>query len=554
MILAENVKPLERRKRAIIYCRVSTDKQEQDGESLEYQEEKCRQYAALNNMDVLTVLSEVKSGFIHYSLRPKLTLAREFIRDHIADVIIVWDLRRFSRNFVHSSMIFQELEDAGGEVVSVSEKIDNSLQGKLIRAIIAWSAESEREKILEYANRHWKDRLEKGLPIGSGYKRYGWEWEDERKVSYVLNPEEAAVRFSIFHMFVELDMSLRAVCHKLTEDGILAPSIKRDPNTKRGRHWTHTTICDILRDEANKGVLIICKRQTVLDSQGKTKRIPHPQKKSIPGGLPRIVSATMFERAQQKLARNKVEQSHKPKDPTLFLLRGHVRCGSCGQRMCTRLAKGVPYYYCSNYRNKYAKCPDTPAVRADMVNPLAWDECCCLFERIESLQSQIEGEIRQAVTTLLEDTTGQEQITELQATIDHAKAERRKHEEGSYVYNLLTQDICTKEEQLKRFREECSSASSIAAATAIYQGRMIEFLEFLNVMRGKYSSASFQEKRNALDVLGVSVRLAAIPKEERRHGKVPTLDELKSRMAVTYSPIFLGAGVQPSGDGRPQNQ
>ena len=31
-----------RRKRAIIYCRVSTDHQEQDGESLEYQEERCR--------------------------------------------------------------------------------------------------------------------------------------------------------------------------------------------------------------------------------------------------------------------------------------------------------------------------------------------------------------------------------------------------------------------------------------------------------------------------------------------------------------------------------
>src|SRR6266567_3446796 len=96
--------------RAVIYCRVSTDKQEQDGESLEYQEEKCRQYADLHGIEVILVLKEAKSGYIHYSLRDQLTLARQMVRDGLADVVIVWDLRRFSRNFVHSSMIFEEIE------------------------------------------------------------------------------------------------------------------------------------------------------------------------------------------------------------------------------------------------------------------------------------------------------------------------------------------------------------------------------------------------------------------------------------------------------------
>src|SRR5205823_8428510 len=42
-------------------------------------------------------------------------------------MIIVFDLRRFSRNFVHSSMIFEEIESAGGEIISVSEnKVDKS--------------------------------------------------------------------------------------------------------------------------------------------------------------------------------------------------------------------------------------------------------------------------------------------------------------------------------------------------------------------------------------------------------------------------------------------
>src|SRR5712692_1025209 len=220
------------RKRAVIYCRVSTDKQEQDGESLEYQEEKCHRYAELHDMDVVIVLLEAKSGFIHYSLREKLTLARQFIRDGLADVIIVFDLRRFSRNFVHSAMIFEEIESNGGEIVSVSENIDNSLTGKLIRSILAWSAESERHKIVEYANRRWQTRVEVGLPVGTGRSPYGWDWQDKEKTGYVVNQEQAAVRVSIFHMFVELDMSLRAIAHKLTEDGILPPAKSRGANVK----------------------------------------------------------------------------------------------------------------------------------------------------------------------------------------------------------------------------------------------------------------------------------------------------------------------------------
>src|SRR5690242_11162457 len=122
-------KQLAARRRAVIYCRVSTDRQEQDGASLDYQEEKCRQYAKLHDIEIVEVLRETKSGHIHYSLREKLTLARQLVRDGFADMIIVWDLRRFSRNFVHSSLIFEEIEAVGGEVVSVSENIaGNSLE------------------------------------------------------------------------------------------------------------------------------------------------------------------------------------------------------------------------------------------------------------------------------------------------------------------------------------------------------------------------------------------------------------------------------------------
>jgi site-specific DNA recombinase len=317
------------RKRAVIYCRVSTDKQEQDGESLDYQEEKCKQYAELHDIEIVLILREAKSGFIHYSLREKLTLARQFVRDGMADMIIVFDLRRFSRNFVHSAMIFEEIESHGGEIVSVSENIDNSLTGKLIRSILAWSAESEREKIVEYANRRWQTRVEAGLPVGTGRNPYGWSWKDKEKTEYVVNQEQAAVRVSIFHMFVELDMSLRAITHKLTEDRVLTPTYARKFQDVPPQDlevsieyclWRYTTVRELLMDLENTGILVVCKQKQTIGPDGRRKTEVHPNRREVPGGIPAIVSPVIYERALAKLSTNKTDKSHLPLNKEDFLL------------------------------------------------------------------------------------------------------------------------------------------------------------------------------------------------------------------------------------------
>jgi site-specific DNA recombinase len=437
------------RKRAVIYCRVSTDKQEIDGESLEYQEEKCRRYTELHDIDIVIVLHEAKSGFIHYSLRDKLTFARQLVRDHMADMIIVFDLRRFSRNFVHSAMIFEEIESNGGEIVSVSENIDNSLTGKLVRSILAWSAESEREKIVEYANRHWQTRSAQNLPLATGRAPYGWEWADKDKTRYLVNKEEALVRLSIFTMFVEEDLSVRAIAHKLTEDGILPPSKSRGNNVKSDV-WQPSTVHKILVGTENIGILTICKTKVTVAPDGKIARKPNADFKVIAGGIPAIIPAELYELAQYKLKHNRVDKSRLHLKPEDFLLKSHVACKTCGYRMVGRYRSYdgvlVGYYRCAKENNKYDACPDMTEVMAAKVNRLVWEDCCRVFEAIEQIRDTIRVRIEQDVKSFLEYTTGSQQSAQLRQDIAYAEAERSKHPEGSYYYKLTSQDIQSKQQ------------------------------------------------------------------------------------------------------------
>ena len=62
---------------------------------------------------------------------------------------------------------------------------------------------------------------------------------------------------------------------------------------------------------------------------------------------------------------------------------------------------------------------------------------------------------------------------------------------------------------MRKYEEEAARAEVPATLLNLYQQNVLSFLDFLSVMKGRYHEATFKEKRNALDVLGVTVQVSA---------------------------------------------
>lgn len=154
--------PTSATKRAAIYVRVSTVEQEELS-SLTTQEQRCREFAVGQGYVVGDgqFYREVHSGAELWE-RPQLTRLRDAIRHRQVDAVIVYAIDRLSRDPVHLGVVFSEADHAGVPVDFVSEPLDNTPEGQLIRFIRGYAAQIEREKIKERTQRGKLARAQSG--------------------------------------------------------------------------------------------------------------------------------------------------------------------------------------------------------------------------------------------------------------------------------------------------------------------------------------------------------------------------------------------------------
>lgn len=223
-------------RQAVGYIRVSTTGQAVDGVSLDAQRAAIVKHADAAGLELLSIEADEGLSGKRADTRPALQRAVERASATGA-VLVVYSLSRLARSTRDTLAIAEQLERAGADLVSLSERIDTSgACGRMVFRMLAVLAEFERDTTAERTRAALRFKRANGFKTG-GAVPYGFTVDrTSGKPRLVeLADEQAAIgRMLQLH---NAGRSLRAIAAELTADGI-AP--------RSGGRWHAKVIAGII--------------------------------------------------------------------------------------------------------------------------------------------------------------------------------------------------------------------------------------------------------------------------------------------------------------------
>ena len=489
-----------RPRRAVIYCRVSSAGQE-DNSSLDTQEASCRSYAAERGWIVADVYREVHTGAELFE-RPQLARLREAMRHGHFDVLVIHALDRLSRKQTHQGLILSEAEHAGVEWESVTEDIDNSPQGQILRAVIGGMAEMERLKIAERTQRGKRARIDAGKYNVGSHAPYGYAWDDPTtKARLVENTATAPIVRRIFREIAD-GGSARQLALRLTAEQVPTPK-------GLGATWYWSTIRTIVWNPLYWGEARAYRwKQERVKGLGKIIR-PRPESeqvvlRDVAQGL---VSPDLAKAVHERLARNKTEATRNNRSPESALLRaGYARCGYCGNYLEVRYARGGWMYRCGTSNRDKHGCPAF-SIMTPILDTIVWGKVEDILTRPEIIATEVER-LRRDDPTQVDLAAIERRLT----TIGRQRSNLTKRlalldDEETAAYLIVEIEALTKE--LRHLEKDRDAVKAVREGWAAAQHQLEDLEYWCRLQAANLGTLTYEQKRLALHALNAEVRVWA---------------------------------------------
>ena len=205
--------------KAVIYSRVSTKEQVEEGNSLATQERNCREYANKNNYAIAQVFIE-EGESAKTAERTELQKLLRFCSDKKQQIkaVIIYKIDRLSRNTDDYSQLRLLLKRYGVEIKSTSEYFENTPAGRFMENIIANVAQFDNDVRTERSVGGMRDAVKNGryvwmAPIGYSNQKV------DGKANIVQNDKAALVKLA-FEMMADRKYSINLIYEKLFAMGL----------------------------------------------------------------------------------------------------------------------------------------------------------------------------------------------------------------------------------------------------------------------------------------------------------------------------------------------
>ena len=311
--------------RAVIYARYSSSAQRE--ESIEGQVKEITTFAERNGYTIIgTYADRAISGTTDN--RPQFQKMIADSKRKLFDFVIVWKLDRFARNRYDSTWYKRQLKKNGVRVISATERISEGAEGILLESVLEGYAEFFSEDLKEKVVRGLKVNAEKCLWNG-GVLPIGYIVDENQHLQP--NPETAPYVVEAFKMYDE----------GLTSGGIISYLKSKGITNTKGTPVTYNIVQRMLQNRRYIGEYSF---QDVV----------------VPDGIPAIVPRDLFDRVQERIAKNRKAPARAKADEA-YLLTTKLFCGHCGTAMNGESGKSHNgtvhrYYKCHAVKKKLNDC------------------------------------------------------------------------------------------------------------------------------------------------------------------------------------------------------
>lgn len=275
-----------------IYIRVSTDRQAEEGYSIEIQIEKLLLFVKLQFGENVKYEIFVDDGYSGSSLdRPEMTRMLELIKQGRGSHVVVYKLDRLSRSQKDTLYLIEDVFiPANISLLSMLENFDTSSAfGRVIVGVLSVFAQFERENIYERTRSGMLKRIESGLWRGGGGVPFGYDYDQEQGI--LVPNKDAPLVPRVFSLYLQGESMIR---------------IAEELGLKYDR-----LVYQILTRETYTGVITY---------RGQT----------YPGRHVPLISVETFELVKQQMKERSSKHTYQVSP---HLLTGLIYCGECGARM-----------------------------------------------------------------------------------------------------------------------------------------------------------------------------------------------------------------------------
>lgn len=340
----------------VVYCRVSTTRQGEEGNSLEVQEQRGIELSKKLGLTPI-IFTEVGSGnplgdksYLTTDERPLFKKIMSNVK--MGNVKNLWVDKddRLTRDKMDLSIISQDFTEYKVNYYIGRTKRPKDLSDwttDLIDQILVRVKQHYVQDLVERSNQSKRKRFEEGCWM-KGPPPFGYDLEDKM---LVVNKTESEWVKKFFEMY-DKGISVYKIVNMLFKEKVLSP--------RGGRRWKSETIFKILRSEVYIG----------LDTYG-----------DLVGTSPTIIDKKLFNSVQTKYKRMRTESRIIHTD---FLLRGLLKCPSGETVGCLSKKKNRKYelYSCIHRQRKYKNredvitCSFSKSIRKNLLDDFIWDTLC----------------------------------------------------------------------------------------------------------------------------------------------------------------------------------